>query len=340
MTRRSSFRAPILNPRLVSQLRDAPSWRRRLADGRHAVSDRVVARSFSLFERLGVHVTLANFYGPVPRSDELVDDLFAPRDALAGVDLDVDGQLDLLTCLQQGYAQEYQLFPERAAGDPRLFHLQNGQFGSVDAEFLYAFLRDRKPQRMIEIGSGYSTRLASAALTANAAEGSSCKFVAIDPFAGTAVRAGIEGLTELIEVPVQRVPVSRFSTLSAGDVLFIDSSHVCKAGSDVQFEFFEILPRLVPGVAIHFHDIFLPSEYPRDWLVRRRRFWNEQYLLHAFLLHNPAFKVLWASSFMCSHHLEAVVTAFPSADDRVRPGSFWIEQAAGDSSGNGAEATA
>src|SRR5262249_46442361 len=113
------------------------------------------------------------------------------------------------------------------------------------------------------------------------------------------------------------------------DILFIDSSHVFRVDSDVRFLFLEVLPRLNPGVLIHIHDIFLPYDYPRDWIVKEHRFWNEQYLLHAFLLFNRAFEVLWAGSYMHTRHSDKLKRAFASYDPAsVWPGSFWMRRLA------------
>jgi hypothetical protein len=100
-----------------------------------------------------------------------------------------------------------------------------------------------------------------------------------------------------------------------------------KAGSDVQYEFLEILPRLNPGVLVHVHDIFLPAEYPRDWLFRKQRFWNEQYLLQAFLSFNCAFEVLWAGGYMHLRHSQVLRRAFNSYNtSAASPGSFWLRK--------------
>src|SRR5690606_25350779 len=103
------------------------------------------------------------------------------------------------------------------------------------------------------------------------------ELTAIEPWPSEALLRGFPGLKELLREDVQNVPLGRFEALEANDILFLDSSHVMKIGSDVQYEFFEIIPRLRPGVLVHFHDIFLPREYPREWVVDDQRFWNEQY---------------------------------------------------------------
>ena len=111
------------------------------------------------------------------------------------------------------------------------------------------------------------------------------------------------------------------------DILFIDSSHVLRIGGDVQYEYLEILPRLARGVIVHSHDIFLPAEYPRHWVLEEHKFWTEQYLLQAFLAFNDSFEVLWAGSYMHLKHPEKLEEAFSSYKrERTLPGSFWMRK--------------
>ena len=120
--------------------------------------------------------------------------------------------------------------------------------------------------------------------------------------------------------------MSTFTELAAGDVLFIDSTHIVRTGGDVVFEFLEVLPRLAPGVVVHIHDIFLPDEYPRAWLKENAMFFNEQYLLQAFLCHNDRYEIVWTSSYMARRYPDRLREAFPSFATGRWPGgaSFWI----------------
>ncbi len=122
-----------------------------------------------------------------------------------------------------------------------------------------------------------------------------------------------------------------FTGLDANDILFIDSTHVLKIGGDVKYEYLEILPRLKAGVIVHSHDIFLPREYPKKWILDNHWFWTEQYLLQAFLAFNSAFEVLWAAHFMRSKYLNELKTTFPCysnmrSTDTIGPGSLWIRR--------------
>ena len=297
----------------------------------------VEGRFFYLWERHGLHVHRFHYYSPLPDTRSLSSSLFEPRDPPAGLDLREAAQLEWLERLEMRFRDQWSRFALEKTSDPCEFSLKNSSFGSVDAEMLYGFLRELTPRQMIEIGSGHSTLLAAQALRRNEAEGKPCHFTAIEPYPNPIVRAGIDGLTDLIEKPVQKVPLSVFEELGENDILFIDSSHVLKVGSDVQYEFLEILPRLKKGVYIHIHDIFLPWEYPRDWVVDKQRFWNEQYLLQSFLAFNAAFETRWATAFMCLKHPKEIAQSFETyppawtvpeeSSDRARGGaSYWIQR--------------
>jgi hypothetical protein len=204
----------------------------------------------------------------------------------------------------------------------------------VDAEILYSLVRHLRPARIIEIGSGITTLLSAAAIRKNQQEDPSydCSFTCIEPYP---VRLDMQALPsnfKVIPTRAQAVSPDLFQELEAGDILFIDSSHVCRTGSDVNFELLEIVPALNPGVWIHFHDIFLPWEYPRSWVLGARRFLNEQYLLQAFLSFNPKFEVAWGSYHMLQAHPRELDAAFATfsvditAPGTFLPGSFWIRR--------------
>lgn len=141
------------------------------------------------------------------------------------------------------------------------------------------------------------------------------------------MQSGFQGLSRLIAKPVQELPLSQFQELDENDMLLIDSSHVIRTGGDVQYEYLEVLPRLKQGVIVSFHDVFLPAEYPKDWLLRRRLFWTEQYLLQAFMMFNSSFEVLWMGSYMHLKYPKYIEASF-SSYDRAKdwPGSSWIRR--------------
>jgi hypothetical protein len=282
---------------------------------------------FSLYERRGWHITPVHYYQPIPDSRELSDQVWSSCSSMVGVDMNMRFQTELLCTFQSNFKSEYDRFPA-SSSDPLQFHFSQTNFPAVDAEVLYCMIRHFKPRRMIEVGSGMSTLLAAEAMRKNKTEGHSCSFTAIEPYPQEFFRRGVPGLTELIEAKVQSVPVEQFCRLDRNDILFIDSSHVLKTGGDVTYEYLDILPRLAPGVIVHCHDIFLPAEYPKEWVLKDHRFWTEQYLLQAFLAFNNAFEVLMAGSFLHLYHAEKLKAAFASYDPaKVWPGSFWMRRA-------------
>jgi hypothetical protein len=209
--------------------------------------------------------------------------------------------------------------------DDRQFYTQNSQFSWLDARTLFVFLNKIKPARMVEVGSGWSSLL-----TADVNQrylGGSCQFQCIEPFPRDFLKDGVVGLSELIVQKVQDTPLSVFEKLEEGDILFIDSSHVCKTGSDVNFLYFEVLPRLKPGVIIHVHDIFLPDEYLRDWVIGENRSWNEQYLLRALLMYSKSFEVLFGCKYAYRKFPELVTRALALESGMgFGGGSFWFRR--------------
>ncbi len=291
--------------------------------------DQAIRRSFAFWQRLGVHVTANNFYQPVPDIRALPADFFTRHGEMVGVDMREDYQLQLLDRFLRAYRHEYDALPIKPTGNPYQFHHANGLYGWVDAVILYCVIREFRPRRIYEIGSGYSTLLVAQALAVNADEDPRLhdrELVAIEPYPRD-ILTGLPGLTRILRRPVQQVAFGEFERLEANDVLFIDSSHVLKSGSDVQYEYLEILPRLKPGVLVHAHDIFLPREYPERWLRREHRFWNEQYLLQAFLAFNAAFEVVFSSAYVHTNRPEALAAACSFYHPaQGSPGSFWLRR--------------
>jgi hypothetical protein len=288
---------------------------------------RALQETFRVGEHMGVHVTLVRYDQPVPDTRTLGHAIWDRRTEMPGVDLNTSGQLELLERLTARFRSEYDDLPLQSTGSPLEYFIHNGSFESVDGEMLYAMVRDLRPRRMIEVGSGASTLLAAQGLLRNEADGSPpCDYSVCDPFPRVTVRNGVPGVSRLIAEPVQRVPLEFFESLEADDILFIDSSHVLQIGSDVQFEFLEVIPRLKNGVVVHVHDIFTPAEYPQEWVMKEHRFWTEQYLLQAFLAFNADFEVLWAGSYMHLTNPSRLAASFSSYRPGSRPGSFWFRR--------------
>lgn len=203
------------------------------------------------------------------------------------------------------------------------FYVHNPNFGAGDVELYYLLIRNRRPKRIIEIGSGFSTQLSLLALEQNRAEGFDCVINCIEPFEMTFLDQ-VDGIT-VIRKPVETLPISLFASLEANDILFIDSSHIIRPGDDLLFIYFQILPILQKGVLIHIHDIFTPRHYPQEWLTKKMRFWNEQYLLEAFLYNNERFKILFAANHLVKSDFESAKKVLIHLKADSEPSSFWIE---------------
>ena len=289
---------------------------------------RKIAKSLYLFfERLGLHITPNHYYMPIPDSRDLTEAVFRRRTEMHGLEIDELGQLELLDNFVQLYKREYELIPQEKSIDKEGYYSNNPDFGPVDGEILYCMMRYFRPRRFIEIGSGYSTLIALKALEKNRREGFNCKYTIIDPFPRKFLLEILPVSFNLMREKVQETPLAVFNELEQNDILFIDSSHVLKIGGDVQYEYLEVLPRLNKGVLIHLHDIFLPLEYPQDWVRNQFRFWNEQYLLQAFLAFNRDFEVIWAGNLICHKYAEKILQAFPLVNRaRIAAGSFWLKK--------------
>ena len=239
-------------------------------------------------ESRGYHVTPVHFYQPIPDTRAL-DATYRPESAMAGIDWNEEAQLQLLRDALPLYAEEYQQFFGRFQAEGQFADKQL-EFKGHDPAVYHGVIRHFMPRRIIEVGAGFSTLVAANAAALNG----DTEVIAIEPYANDYLNA-LAADIRLIKRTVQAVELSFFDKLQKNDILFIDSSHIVKAGSDVCYLVLEVLPRLQKGVIVHFHDIFLPFEYPRVWLEDRRMFWNEQYLVQAFLIHNRRARILFAS---------------------------------------------
>lgn len=285
-------------------------------------------RYFRLWERRGFHITPVHYEEPIPDTTTLKDDLWKKQSELVGIDINEKGQINLLSLFSSRFKEEYESFPTNKTSVPYQYYLNNSAFGSVDGEILYCMIRYFKPKKIFEIGSGYSTYLSAQAILNNKEEDDSyeCELTAIEPYPNDILKAGFPGLSRLIPKKVQDISLSEFKKLGENDILFIDSSHTLKIGSDVQHLYLEVLPRLNKGVIIHSHDIFLPAEYPKEWVLEAFHFYNEQYLLQALLAFNESFEVMWGGNYMQLKHPDKLKAAFSSYKREKLPGSFWIRR--------------
>ncbi|WP_024507038.1 class I SAM-dependent methyltransferase [Bradyrhizobium sp. ARR65] len=236
-----------------------------------------------------------HFYSPICDPADLARHYHDPArsapQTIPGIDLREQAQRELWASWRQ-YLQDFP-FPDHKR-DFR-YYCQNRHFGVGDAIVLYCMLRHFRPRRVIEIGSGFSSACMVDTIERNLDRQTRCTFIEPHPeLLHSLLNAHTPaGHTIIIPKAVQDMELATFDQLQANDILFIDSTHILKTGSDVAFELFDVLPRLRPGVIIHIHDIFYPFEYPREWVIDRNYSWNEIYAVRALLMNNPMFEILF-----------------------------------------------
>lgn len=271
----------------------------------------------------GYHIRPIHYYEPLPDFRAISSQRLLERRVPRAVAFDLPAQVEIVKGLGERFGDELRDLEASGA-----FPFDNEYFAGWDAAVYYSLIRDLRPSRVIEIGAGYSTRIAGLALGANLREGHKGALTVIEPYPQPRLtEARIE--MQLIVEPVEKVDLAVFRSLGAGDILFIDSSHVVRLGGDVFFEFLEVLPSLRPGVWVHVHDIFFPFDYPAAWVLEQRLAFNEQYFLEAFLAFNDRFVPKIANHWLGNDHPDVMDALLPK---RVKHGkvaqgaSFWMRR--------------
>jgi hypothetical protein len=271
-------------------------------------------------------VPAGHFYSPVVAIEEAKRDehrIFAdkPR-TLAGINLNESRQLELLAIFEGIYSSID--FPANKSGTHRYFY-ENPSYSYSDAIMLHCMMRHIKPQKIIEVGSGYS----SCAMldTSEKHLNQSVQFSFIEPYPEllkSLIRSDDLASVDIFESRLQDIPISKFQQLHSGDFLFIDSTHVSKTGSDVNYLLFDVLPALNEGVYIHIHDIFYPFEYPKEWVLGGRS-WNEIYALRAFLQFNTQFTIEMMNTYLELFHQQRFIARMPLCMKNTG-GSIWLRK--------------
>ena len=267
-----------------------------------------------------------HFYSPIPDLNEIAHDeerIFGPLPStIPGIDLNAPEQLEILEQLRM-YCSSQPFTAQKQSGVR--YYFDNPNFSYGEALVLYGMLSLLQPKRVIEVGSGYSSCVildTNERVFANQIE---CTF--IEPYPDllqSLLKDDDHTRITIIRSRVQTVAPEVFVRLEPNDVLFIDSSHVSKTGSDVNHLIFEVLPRLRSGVFVHFHDIGYPFEYPKAWVYQGRA-WNEAYLLRAFLAYNQMFRIKFFNAFLGHFHAESLKNSMPLA--LKNPGtSIWLSR--------------
>jgi predicted O-methyltransferase YrrM len=267
-----------------------------------------------------------HFYSPIVDVATTIGDaprLWGPVALPSGIDLKPEEHERLLRTIFPRLMGGYDYATSKPTdGEVDRFYDFNGQFERQDPRVLYCMLQLIQPKRIVEVGSGFSSLL-MVDVNRRLLQGA-CSITCVEPYPRPFLRKAAEqGDIELVEARAQDVSLEQFTGLSDGDVLFIDSSHVSKTGSDVNRLILEVLPRLQAGVYVHFHDIFIPAEYPRKW-IELGFSWNEQYVLQAFLAMNPGFEIVYGSAIARELHAEALGQFL--GDNPPHGGSLWIRR--------------
>ena len=294
----------------LRELADAPRERRRL---------RARLREFERGFPPG------HFYSPIPSLEDVRrrhDELFAAPDSIPAIDLRIQEQLQLVEALAP-HCREHPFGAEPRNGLRTA--LENSYFTWGDAVVYQALLRHRPPARVIEVGSGFSSCVLLDANDLFLGGRASCTF--IEPFPDvlhSLLRPEDRSRVDVLRQPLQEVDPALFEALERDDVLFVDSTHVSKIGSDVNRLVFELLPRLRTGVRVHFHDVYYAFEYPAAWIYEGRA-WNEAYVLRAFLQYNDAFEIRLFNSLLQQRVRTRLAELVPASANAAMS-SLWIER--------------
>jgi len=253
-----------------------------------------------------------HYYSPIPNMAEISKSreqevIFDEDNKILGVDLNTSKQLELLKEFKS-YYPDFSFSVKKTDNDR--FWLDNGMYSFGDAAVLFSMLRHFKPAKIVEVGSGFSSALMLDVNQKDFKNGIELTF--IEPYANRLhglLRDSDSGIN-ILESRIQEVDLDRVLDLSENDILFIDSSHVTKKGSDLLYILSEIVPRLNKGVILHFHDIFWPFDYPKEW-IKSGRAWNEAYCLKFFLQFNNDFEILFFNSYIKEKHEEELDKYLP-----------------------------
>jgi len=273
-----------------------------------------------------------HFYSPIPSRAEVrssADRIFSNAGGVLDIDLNVDKQFQLLETFKKMRPDfPYDFINAKENEKLRYRFTNRPQYRYSDVMFLYYVIRHLEPQQIVEVGSG-----ASSAVMLDINDlffSSSIKFSFIEPYPERLygfLKGQDSNNAAIMTKKVQDVPMDTFESLKENDILFIDSSHVSKVGSDVNHIFFNILPRVKKGVWIHFHDIFYPFELPMHWILQNSRFWNESYLLRAFLMNNDAYEIMLFNTLLHKQFRDWFENEMPEClIDEGDTGSIWIRK--------------
>ena len=274
----------------------------------------------ALQDALRYHVLPYGYGSTIPTRFDINPERLKKRRNLPGIQLDDQRFLSLLEQLVP-FAAELRQFPLQRAADAE-FWFRNGGYEDLDATSLYCMIRKFKPRRIVEAGCGFSSRVISLACRRNQAEGHPAECIFIEPYPSDRILTSkLAG--ELLVKKIEEVPLETFQNLQAGDIFFIDTSHVIKTQNDCCYEYLQIIPSLSAGVLLHVHDIYTPYDYPEELITELLNGWNEQYVLECLLTHNPRMEVLLPVFYLWTDYPTQTGRLFPPPSGR--PGAIWLQ---------------
>ena len=286
------------------------------------IKDYILNKILNFLRKRGYYVSRPHYLNPIPDKEYLssINGYWKYTYPCHGIEFYDEEQLLLCEQLSK-FASEINGLPE-AVLDPQ----KNTSFLDMDLEFLYCMIRLLKPKCFIEIGAGWSSLIVMHALSHNKEEGNLCEHTIIEPYPGNYFLQFFKKADRYISKPVQEVPVNVFDSLSLNDILFIDTSHISKYGSDVNYLYFHILPVIKSGCFVHIHDIFIPNDYFEEWICKDNLFFTEQYLVMAFLMYNKIFQIRLAAQYLSKKYRDRLNSFFPRFKPSFSPGSLWIQR--------------
>lgn len=280
---------------------------------------------FNHAQSKGLHILPVHYYTPIPDTRALENNqtpLYAHH-----IEYNATAALAVLREHTQIYGSKFEEIRRRRDDGTVRYIPDNSAYHPGEAETLYSIVRSTQPKRIIEIGCGISTLLISEALADAKHDDSThaCQYTCVEPFRPQYLQDPPPEVTEFRDQPVQKLSPDDVRELEAGDILFIDSTHVICTQSDVLHEVLTLLPSLKPGVLVHVHDIFLPYDYPQEWMHGTRFYWAEQYLLYAYLIANSGIEVFLPMHLLARQHHDEMVRLFPGIETaKMPPSAMWL----------------
>jgi predicted O-methyltransferase YrrM len=273
---------------------------------------------------------VGHYHSPIPDQEEIQQHYEKHIGEVKDIDFDFSDQTKVLEELLPYYIEMPWSFTDDAKNKAFRYKNEGSFYRYSDAVFLYLLMRKHQPKRIIEIGSGFSSAIM---LDTNDVyfKKSPIQFTFIEPNPQDRLNGLISEIDKKncsIHVDkVQNVDLSVYESLEENDILFVDSSHLSKTGSDFNFIMFNILPLLKKGVIIHFHDVFYPFEYPKDWLTREHFYWNECYVLRSFLMNNDTYDIDFFNSAAHKYHKDFLEKNMSSVlIDHEHCGAIWLKK--------------